>query len=76
MALAKTQGQENVQYDILHTIVPGLKHPLADKLFDMFGVNHGFKWLWPLVTMVCGLIPTPWVMTHVLGFPILTPPHE
>ena len=28
-------------YDILRIFVPGPKHPLANKLFDMFGVNHG-----------------------------------
>ncbi len=27
-------------YDILRTFVPGPKHPLANKLFDMFGVNE------------------------------------
>jgi len=31
-------------YDILRTFVPGPKHPLANKLFDMFGVNHGVPW--------------------------------
>ena len=35
-------------YDILRTFVPGPKHPLANKLFDMFGVNHGVKRLWPI----------------------------
>ncbi len=28
--------------------VPGPKHPLANKLFDMFGVNHGVERLWPI----------------------------
>ena len=28
-------------YNILRTFVPGPKHPLANKLFDIFGVNHG-----------------------------------
>ena len=35
-------------YDILRIFVPGPKHPLANKLFDMFGVNHGVERLWPL----------------------------
>ena len=35
-------------YGILRTFVPGPKHPLANKLFDMFGVNHGAEWLWPI----------------------------
>jgi hypothetical protein len=35
-------------YGILPTFVPGPKHPLANKLFDMFGVNHGAKRLWLL----------------------------
>ncbi len=35
-------------YDILRIFVPGPKHPLANKLFDMFGVNHGVKRLWPI----------------------------
>jgi hypothetical protein len=34
--------------DILCTFVPGPKHPLANKLFDMFGVNHGVEPLWPI----------------------------
>ncbi len=33
-------------YGILRTLVPGPKHPLANKLFDMFGVNHGAERLW------------------------------
>jgi hypothetical protein len=35
-------------YGILRTFVPGPKHPLANKLFDMFGVNHGAERLWPI----------------------------
>jgi len=35
-------------YGILPTFVPGPKHPLANKLFDMFGVNHGTERLWPI----------------------------
>jgi hypothetical protein len=35
-------------YDILRIFVPGPKHPLANKLFDMFGVNHGVEQLWPI----------------------------
>jgi hypothetical protein len=35
-------------YDILHIFVPGPKHPLANKLFDIFGVNHGVEQLWPI----------------------------
>jgi len=35
-------------YDILGIFVPGPKHPLAKKLFDMFGVNHGVERLWPI----------------------------
>ena len=35
-------------YDILRTFVSGPKHPLANKLFDMFGVNHGAERLWPI----------------------------
>jgi hypothetical protein len=35
-------------YDILRTFVRGPKHPLANKLFDMFGVNHGVERLWPI----------------------------
>ena len=35
-------------YDFLRTFVPGPKHPLANKLFDMFGVNHGVERLWPI----------------------------
>jgi hypothetical protein len=35
-------------YDILRTFVPGSKHSLANKLFDMFDVNHGVERLWPI----------------------------
>ena len=35
-------------YGIVRTFVPGPKHPLANKLFDMFGVNHGTVRLWPI----------------------------
>ena len=35
-------------YDILHIFVPGPKHPLANKLFDIFRVNHGVERLWPI----------------------------
>jgi len=35
-------------YDILRIFVPGPKHPLVNKLFDMFGVNHGVERLWPI----------------------------
>ncbi len=35
-------------YDILREFMPGPKHPLANKLFDMFGVNHGTERLWPI----------------------------
>jgi len=35
-------------YAILRTFVPGPKHHLANKLFDMFGVNHGAERLWPI----------------------------
>ncbi len=35
-------------YGILRTFVPDPKHPLANKLFDMFGVNHGAERLWPI----------------------------
>ncbi len=35
-------------YDILRIFVPGLKHPLANKLFDIFRVNHGVERLWPI----------------------------
>jgi hypothetical protein len=35
-------------YGILRTFVPGPKQPLANKLFDMFGVNHGAERLWPI----------------------------
>ena len=35
-------------YDILRAFVPCPKHPLANKLFVMFGVNHGVRPLWPL----------------------------
>ncbi len=35
-------------YNILRAFVPGPKHPLANKLFDMFGVNHGTERLWPI----------------------------
>jgi hypothetical protein len=42
-------------YSILRTIVPGPKPPLANKLLDMFGVNHGARRLWPL----------PWPVTLV-----------
>ena len=35
-------------YGILRTFIPGPKDPLVNKLFDMFGVNHGAEWLWPI----------------------------
>jgi hypothetical protein len=35
-------------YDILRIFVPGPKHPFVNKLFDMFGVNHGVDRLWPI----------------------------
>ena len=35
-------------YDILRTFVPDPKHPLANILFDMFGVNHGVERLWTI----------------------------
>jgi len=35
-------------YGILHTIVLSLEHPLTNKLFDVFGVNHDAEWLWHL----------------------------
>ena len=35
-------------YDILRIFVSGPKHPLANKLFDMFRVNHGVERLWPI----------------------------
>ena len=33
---------------ILRTFIAGSKHPLANNLFDMFGVNHGIERLWPI----------------------------
>ena len=38
------------KYSLLSTFIPCPKHPLANKLFDMFSVNHGHgaKQLWPL----------------------------
>jgi hypothetical protein len=33
---------------ISYIFIPGPKHPLANKLFDIFGVNHGVERLWPI----------------------------
>jgi hypothetical protein len=46
-------------YDILRTFVPGPKHPLANKLFDMFGVNHGVERLWPIPWQMACRLRTP-----------------
>jgi hypothetical protein len=48
--------REREIYSILHTIIPGSKPSLANKLLDMFGVNHGTKQLWPL--------PWPTMLVH------------
>ncbi len=48
MSLFGIYLREGVIYSILRTIVTGLEPPLANKLLDMFGVNHGAERLWPL----------------------------
>ena len=71
-------------YGILRKFVPGPKHPLANKLFDMlvstvaprgFGPYHGM-WLEDTQTKCMGVIPTPWVMACALGLGVLPPPLE
>ncbi len=56
MSLIAIYLRERKIYSILRTIVPGPEPPLANKLLDMFGINHGAEWLWPL--------PLPVMLVH------------
>ncbi len=71
-------------YSILRTFVPGPKHPLANKPFDIFVSTMALSCFGPYCplwhqhtqTKCIGVIPTPWAMTHVLGLVSFPPQHE
>ncbi len=71
-------------YNILRRIVLGQKIPFATHLSrntrvtmgkSSFGPYHGL-WLDDAPTKPIGIIPTPWMMTRVLGFVEIHQAHE